>query len=91
MLPTSKDKLREYQSLWLSIASADADTQVKVKCAATFARRLIQAVRKEKSLANNTRKTLDMPRYGKLFSQITKVDNHKVLVCFSLSYNGDQL
>lgn len=84
-------KLREYQALWLEIARADAGAVVKVRCSASYSRRLIQAVRKEKSISNSTRKNFDMPRYGKLLSTIDKVDNRVVIISFQLTYNGDQL
>lgn len=84
-------KYRSYQGLWLAIAGASADKPIKVECHRRFARRLIQAVRKEKSMANNTRKQLDMPRYGKMTSVIVSVDKVNVSIEFSLSYNGDQL
>jgi hypothetical protein len=66
---------------------------VVVKCHSTFSRRLIQAVRKEKTAANTTRKHLDMPRYGRLQHRIDPVGNSKgqVRISFWLSFNGDML
>ena len=84
-------KLREYQGLWLRIAAADSAASVVVLCPASFSKRLIQAVRKEKAAANAIRKNFDMPLYGKMFSDIRAVDKRQVSISFYLSYNGDKL
>ncbi len=82
---------RRYEDLWKRIAASDKP--LEVVCASSFARRLIQAVRKEKSIANVTRKNLDMPRYGKLLSVIepSKTNPREVSVTFTLEFNGDKL
>ena len=91
MTTETAPKLREYQGLWLQIAKSSK--VISVRCHKDFARRLKQAVRKEKALANSTRKNLDMPRYGELQSpHVTcKRDANYVIISFSLLYNGDQL
>ena len=83
--------LREYQKLWMTIAESNEPVSVVVHM--NHVRTLIQAVRKEKCLANNTRKGLDMPRYGRLSSTIGTVDGKKDhrRIRFSLTYNGDKL
>jgi hypothetical protein len=86
-------KLREYQDLWLRIAAADSGTPVIVRCSKNYSKTLIQAVRKEKCIANNNRKNFDMPRYGTMHSEIKPVEDskHHVQIFFTLTYNGDQL
>jgi hypothetical protein len=87
-------KLREYQGLWLEIArKADPDKHVSITCHASFSRRLIQAVRKEKTAANILRKNLGMPRYGRLMHTIEPLldSKGKVRISFHLEYNGDML
>jgi hypothetical protein len=82
-------KLRQYEELWRQIAKRSEP--VHVTCAAGYAKRLIQAVRKEKSIANVRRKNFDMPRYGEL--EVTREDlpERKVRLTFQLKYNGDML
>ena len=86
-------KLRQYQGLWLEIAKAEADKPVSIRCHGSFVRCLIQAVRKEKSIANVTRRNLDLPRYGELECTVSedKTDKKFRKITFTLAYNGDHL
>lgn len=80
-----------YQELWLRIAKADE--RVVISCSSGYARTLIQAVRKEKSIANKLREHIGMPRYGKLLVTQTagKPGSNKVEIEFRLAFNGDKL
>jgi hypothetical protein len=93
MADTGQRKLRQYQGLWLEIAKADLDKPVSIRCHGSFVRCLIQAVRKEKSIANVMRKNLDMPRYGELVCTVVedKQDKKFRKITFTLAYNGDHL
>lgn len=82
-------KLRQYEGLWQQIAKRAEP--VAVTCAASYAPRLIQAVRKEKSIANIHRRNFDMPRYGKLEVTREELADRKVRLVFTLKYNGDML
>lgn len=83
---------RQYEKLWQLIASPDHnDAGVPIVCPARAAKRIIQAVRKEKVIANNTRKALGMPRFGEMSSTIEKQADGRVRIVFKLSYNGDML
>lgn len=83
---------RQYEELWLKIASGDhADKGVPIKCHPRAAKRIIQAVRKEKAIANKTRKDLQLPRYGEMNSVIEYTDDGRARILFSLQYNGDLL
>ncbi len=90
-MTTQAPKLREYQGLWLKIA--ETTEVVVVRCHASFSRRLIQAVRKEKTAANTMRKNLDMPSYGRLQHKIEPIldSKGKVKISFWMTYNGDML
>jgi len=76
----------------MQIAKAEADTPVSVRCSSAFVPTLLQAVKKEKTIANVARKNLDMPRYGKLSYVLAPEPGGKFTkITFSLTYNGDHL
>jgi len=83
---------RQYEKLWLLVASRDpAEEAVGILCHPRAAQRIIQAVRKEKAIANKTRKDLKLPRYGEMDSTITAQPDGRVRITFKLKYNGDLL
>lgn len=77
---------RMYQNVWELIEKNRSTEPVKVVCPGPGQARLIQAVRKEKSMANMQRKNVDATNHGRL---IVKVEGRNVF--FSLVYNGDVL
>ena len=79
-------KLRMYQQLWLLIAANTSDQPVKITCPVRNHKRVIQAVRKEKTIANMLRKNVDAVSYGRLI--VTTVGNE---LRFKLDWNGDML
>ena len=83
---------RLYEQLWLLIALKDPEAEaVGVFCHPRAAGRIIQAVRKEKAIANKMRKALGLARYGEMDSTITAQPDGRVRVTFQLKYNGDLL
>ena len=89
--PKAGKQLRQYQELWLRIAKAEADAPASVRCSSSFVPTVLQAVKKEKTIANMARKNLDMPRYGKLTYTLEKVEGNFTKITFHLAYNGDFL
>lgn len=79
-------KLRMYQRIWNLIAENTSDQPVKITCPVNNHKRLIQAVRKEKTIANMARKNVDAVSYGEL---VIAVDG--TTIAFSLKYNGDMI
>lgn len=82
-------QLRQYEALWNLIAKAEG--RQSILCQPSMVQTIIQAVRKEKSRHNITRKQLDMPRYGKLYNEQEKLPDGRVRISFWLAYNGDKL
>lgn len=78
---------RKYEQVWQQIAKAVRPVRIRVP--RNFQRTFIQAVRKEKTIANMRRKMLDMPRYGKLITTVDEKD--PCILVFSLEHNGDLL
>jgi len=81
---------RQYEGIWKRIATRSDTTPVKLTCHPNNVQRIIIAVRKEKAIANNIRKNLAMPRYGKLNSSV-ELANGKATISFVLQFNGDML
>lgn len=81
--------MRMYQDLWNRIARADE--RVVITCSGGYAKTLIQAVRKEKSIANILRRGLGMPRYGMLLVTKKVLPAGKVEIEFRLAFNGDKI
>lgn len=79
-------KLRMYQKLWLMIAKNTSDVPVKVSAPIGNHKRIIQAVRKEKTIANVQRKNVDAVSFGDLIVTENGRD-----IFFSLDWNGDML
>lgn len=79
-------KLRMYQKLWLLIAQNTSDKPVEITCPVGNHKRVIQAVRKEKSIANKLRKNVEAVSYGEL---IVTTNGNKIF--FSLDWNGDMI
>lgn len=78
--------MRMYESVWDKIARNTSEQPVKVRCPIGNQPRLIQAVKKEKTIANTLRKNVDAVSYGRL---IVKRDGEWIY--FSLHYNGDMI
>jgi hypothetical protein len=89
--PSAGKSLRQYQALWLQIAKADAATPISVRCSSSFVPTVLQAVKKEKTIANMARKNLDLPRYGKLSYTLEPAGGNFTKITFHLAYNGDFL
>ena len=78
---------RKYEQVWQQIAKAVRPVRIRVP--KNYQRTFIQAVRKEKTIANMRRKQLDMPRYGRLNTTVDEKD--PLILVFSLEHNGDLL
>lgn len=83
-------QFRLYEQLWQAIASGRRDA-VSAKTHPNNVRRLIQAVRKEKALANSLRKMCGQPAFGRMTCKVEQVSRTEARVTFSLAYNGDML
>lgn len=81
--------MRRYESTWKNIS--ESSKPVRIICASSFAPRLIQALRKEKSRYNKVRERLDLPGYGIMDVDIKKLDIKRVEITFTLRFNGDML
>jgi hypothetical protein len=78
---------RKYEQVWQQIAKAVRPVRIRVP--KNFQRTFIQAVRKEKTIANVRRKSLGMPSYGRMATVVDEKD--PLILIFSLEYNGDLL
>lgn len=86
------EDFRMYEKLWRSIIHPDASgKQVRVTCHPSNATRIKMAIRKEKCAANNLRKGLSMPQYGRLNTSVKLLPNGKAEITFTLQFNGDML
>lgn len=82
-----------YSKLWKLIDAAETGAEIPVRCQAEAARRIIQAVRKEKTKNVALRKKLGMLRQGPLKSRIVvdTTDAQQVTIYFSLEWDGRKL
>jgi hypothetical protein len=82
---------RKYTELWNKIASSSEP--VVVRCNSKMGARLIQAVKKEKWRHNSIRRWQKKTQFGPLIT--TKKEDpenpQKLIITFSLTYNGDLL
>lgn len=78
---------RRYEQVWQQIAKAVRPVRIRVPV--RFQKTFIQAVRKEKTIANMRRKSLGMPRYGKMTT--TRDEKDPMILVFTMEYNGDLL
>lgn len=83
---TRSTKPRMYQPLWELIAKNTSDKPVTITCPVRNQDRVVQAVKKEKTIANTLRRDVDAVGFGRL---VIKRDGNKV--SFHLLYNGDMI
>lgn len=89
-------KLRQYQAIWEAIKQAAPGTPVKVKVHYTAEKRLIQAVRKEKTTEVAVEKKVGMMTAGPLVntSESEIIDGKVtgfVIIRFSLAWDASKL
>jgi hypothetical protein len=81
--------MRHYESIFDKLKHADIDQWVEVRVAsADRIQTIINMVQKEKSLANVSRKALDLPSFGRLMIR-REPENKKVF--FKLNNSGAAL
>lgn len=89
-------KQRKYQPIWEAIKTASIQRPVQVACHPDYARTLIQAVKKEKTIDVAIRKRLALPRQGtlKISKEPETINNRltgRIVVSFILKWDGTQL
>jgi hypothetical protein len=83
---------RQYQEIWEQIKKLPVGQELRVRCHPSAVKRIIQAVRKEKTAEVGTRKKLEMLRAGPLKNrQVVEDDGAIVSIYFSLEYDGTKL
>lgn len=83
---------RKYYSIWEAIKKAPIGTEVQVKCHATAAKTLRQAVLKEKSIETSAAKKLGMPYAGELeIRESAATPTGYMVVFFKLQWDGRRL
>lgn len=81
-----------YTKIWLLIQAADPGVEIPVKCPADNVRRLVQAVRKEKTKRVALRKKLGMLRPGQLKHRVEEVpDSNQAIIYFHLPFDGTKI
>lgn len=81
--------MRKYEPLWEKLKTANPETGVVVTVKSEYMiQTIINALQNEKSLANVSRKRLDLPAYGKL---VIVRDLPNLKVTFRLTNSGAAL
>ena len=82
-----------YSKLWKIIDAAETGAEIPVSCQTDAVKRIIQAVRKEKTKNVALRKKLGMLRQGPLKSRVVQdeTDSTKSTIYFSLEWDGRKL
>ena len=85
--------MRQYQSIWLAIKNAPTGTVIPVRVHASAKKRLIQAVKLEKTKETAVKKTIGMPRAGrmKVAVEVCPRDAYFVIISFSLTWDTSKL
>jgi hypothetical protein len=87
--------MRQYERIWVELKKIPVKQEIAVRIHATAERRLIQAVKLEKTKDVAVKKKLELPRPGKLKIRVTedtvKKDVSFVIVYFSLLWDGSKL
>jgi len=88
--------MRQYERIWLELKKIPVKQEVAVRIHATAERRIIQAVKLEKTKDVAVKKKLGLPRPGTLKIRVTedttpKKDVDFVIVYFSLLWDGSKL
>lgn len=92
-----KQQERMYESIWKQLKAVDVGIPVAVKIHASASRRLIQAVKKEKTIETAQKKKLGMRFAGKMdidicACEVTDKDfKTHVIVKFTLTWDGQRL
>lgn len=87
-------KMRQYESIWLAIKALPVGKELAVRVHATAARRVIQAVKLEKTKEVSPRKKIGMMRQGNLVirqAEDTKGSSEYATLYFSLAWDGTKL
>lgn len=96
-IPTKGQKqqatLRQYESIWKAIQAKQPGEVVRVRCHESAAKRLVQAVRKEKTNHVAVRKKLSILTAGPLDHVITQDASSEgyVFIDFKLQFDGSKL
>lgn len=87
--------MRQYERIWVELKKLPVKTEIAVRVHSTAERRIIQAVKLEKTKEVAVKKKLVMPRQGTLKIRVTedtvKKDVDFVIVYFSLLWDGSKL
>lgn len=81
--------MRQYQAIWNKIKSQGSDSETLVQVHADAAKRVIQAVRKEKSMENAIRSQLGELSDGKLLAAVVPDKRRAgfVIIHFKLTWS----
>lgn len=84
---------RMYQKIWDAIKASKVGDQTSVRIHRTAEARLIQAVKKEKTIETAQKKKLGMPFAGPLAIEVIADKNSEehVIINFSLEWDGNKL
>lgn len=83
---------RMYAKVWKLISAADTGVEIPVRCQAEAVRRIVQAVRKEKTAEVAMRKKLGLLRQGRLLHRTELVKNTtQVIIYFKLEFDGRKI
>jgi len=87
--------MRQYERIWLTLKELPVKEELPVRIHADARKRLIQAVKLEKTKEVAIKKRLDIPRAGLLKIRWTedtvRKDPQFVIVYFSLLWDGSKL
>lgn len=86
--------MRRYESIWLQIKKVPVGVTVEVRTHVSSKRRLIQAVKLEKTKEVATKKKIGMLRPGPLVirtAEDPRKDPDFIVVCFSLAWDGSKI
>ena len=85
--------MRQYESIWLAIKAAETESPVLIRVHHTAERRLIQAVKLEKTKEVAVKKQLGLPRQGRLgiSSKVGEKNPDFRIISFHLRWDSSKL
>ena len=85
--------MRQYESIWLAIKAAETESPVLIRVHHTAERRLIQAVKLEKTKEVAVKKQLGLPRQGRLgiSSKVCEKSPDFRIISFHLRWDSSKL
>lgn len=83
--------MRQYEKIWIELKKLPVGAELGVRTHHTAAKRLIQAVKLEKTKEVAVKKKIGMMRAGPLKIRTTTDESEHVVVYFSLTWDGSKL